>query len=40
MQSIRWRLSVYYSVALALTIAVFGAVLYLDRRPSANVTSS
>lgn len=35
MQSIRWRLSVYYSVALTLTIVVFGAVLYLERRASA-----
>ena len=35
MQSIRWRLSVYYSVALAATIVAFGALLYLERRSSA-----
>ena len=32
MQTIRGRLTAWYSVALALTLAAFAAVLYLDRR--------
>ena len=32
MQTIRGRLTAWYSVALALTLAAFSAVLYLDRR--------
>ncbi len=35
MQSIRWRLTLFYGVALLLTIAVFGAALYWERRSSA-----
>src|SRR5256885_845538 len=32
MQTIRGRLTAWYSAALALTLAAFAAVLYLDRR--------
>ena len=32
MQTIRGRLTAWYSLALALTLAAFAAVLYLDRR--------
>ncbi len=32
MQSIRWRLTVFYGVALTATVAVFAAVLYVERR--------
>lgn len=37
MRSIRQRLTVGYIVALSLTVAIFGTVLYLDRR-QANLT--
>jgi signal transduction histidine kinase len=32
MQTIRWRLTVFYGVALSVTVAVFAAILYLERR--------
>src|SRR5881296_2672174 len=35
MQTIRGRLTAWYSVALALTLAAFAAVLYLDRRSAS-----
>lgn len=35
MQTIRGRLTAWYSVALALTLAVFAAVLYVDRRSAS-----
>jgi signal transduction histidine kinase len=35
MQSIRWRLTLFYGVALMLTIALFGGTLYWERRASA-----
>lgn len=35
MQSIRWRLTLFYGVALLLTIALFGVTLYWERRTSA-----
>ena len=31
MQTIRWRLTVYYGLALTATVAVFGAVIYGPR---------
>ena len=34
MQTIRWRLTVYYGLALTATVAVFGAVIYAERRSS------
>lgn len=34
MQTIRWRLAVFYGLALTATIAAFGAALYLERRSS------
>ena len=34
MQTIRWRLTVYYGVALTATVAAFGAVIYAERRAS------
>lgn len=34
MQTIRWRLTVFYGLALTATVAVFGAVLYAERRAS------
>ena len=34
MQTIRWRLTLYYGAALTATVAVFGAVLYAERRAS------
>ncbi len=37
MRSIRQRLTIGYIVALSLTVAIFGTVLYLDRR-QANLT--
>lgn len=35
MQSIRWRLTLFYGVALMLTIALFAVALYWERRSSA-----
>src|SRR5919108_2612845 len=35
MQTIRGRLTAWYSAALALTLAAFAAVLYLDRRSAS-----
>src|SRR6267142_2473959 len=35
MQTLRGRLTAWYSGALALTLAVFGGVLYLDRRSAS-----
>ncbi len=35
MQSIRWRLTLFYGVALLLTIALFAVALYWERRSSA-----
>jgi heavy metal sensor kinase len=32
MQTIRWRLTVFYGVALTATLAAFGAALYVERR--------
>jgi heavy metal sensor kinase len=34
MQTIRWRLTVYYGLALTATVAAFGAVIYAERRSS------
>lgn len=34
MQTIRWRLTVFYGVALTATLAAFGAALYAERRAS------
>lgn len=35
MQTIRWRLTVFYGAALTLTVAAFGAVLYVERRAAS-----
>src|SRR5258708_31874392 len=35
MQTLRGRLTAWYSVALALTLAAFAAVLYIDRRTAS-----
>src|SRR5256885_3404706 len=35
MQTIRGRLTAWYSAALVLTLAAFAAVLYLDRRSAS-----
>ncbi len=35
MQSIRWRLTLFYGAALIMTILVFGVALYVERRTSA-----
>jgi len=34
-QTIRQRLTFWYTVALGITIAVFGTLLYLERRQSS-----
>ena len=35
MTTIRWRLTVWYTVALAVTVLVFGTALYLERRQAS-----
>ena len=35
MTTIRWRLTVWYTVALAVTVLAFGTALYVERRQAS-----